>query len=129
MYPYQTIPILPGTLLLIPNHQSNDDMDALLELAAIYGKPQMIQIAARFGRTFETNIPTLIDEAVEWSQVVLGMDEVDEIVGGEEILDVMAKCMILSPEGRKGAGEIMEECEILHADGRRMGKVIVLGEE
>jgi hypothetical protein len=54
------------------------------------------------------------------------MDAVDEIVGGEGVLEIMAKCMILDPEERKGAGEILEECEILAVDGRRMGRDVVL---
>ena len=110
-------------------------MDALLELAAIYGRKQMIKIAKFFGyplqsshtsRTFETNIPTLIDEAVEWSDVVLSMNDVDEVVGGDAILEVMAMCMIMDPGERKGAEEILE-CEILRVDGRRMGRELLKG--
>jgi hypothetical protein len=94
-------------------------MDALLELAAIYGRKQMVRIAKLFGRTFETNIPTINEDATEWRDVIMQMEGVDEIVGGEGVLDLMDWCMVMDPMKRKSAGEILEASELLKVDGRR----------
>lgn len=42
-----------------PFFQSNDDTEALLEIAALFGEPAMDQAANLHGRTFKTNIPSV----------------------------------------------------------------------
>ncbi|KAF9098051.1 hypothetical protein BGX23_007208 [Mortierella sp. AD031] len=47
-----------------PFFHSDDDLEALLEIAVIFGQREMAKVAATFNRTFETNIPAVKDYGV-----------------------------------------------------------------
>ncbi|KAG0005863.1 hypothetical protein BGZ79_001056 [Entomortierella chlamydospora] len=47
-----------------PFFNSNDDADALIEMAILNGKQEMQKVAALFNRTFITNIPSIKDKGI-----------------------------------------------------------------
>ncbi|PSR80981.1 hypothetical protein PHLCEN_2v6571 [Hermanssonia centrifuga] len=53
-----------------PLFQSSDDVEALMEIAAIIGKRKMEKTATLHSRTFITNIPSLSQEGVSWREFV-----------------------------------------------------------
>ncbi|KAI0034368.1 kinase-like domain-containing protein, partial [Vararia minispora EC-137] len=53
-----------------PLMNSGDDVEALMEIASIIGRRKMEKVATLHSRTFSTNIPSLADEGVVWSQFV-----------------------------------------------------------
>ncbi|KAI9508140.1 kinase-like protein [Russula earlei] len=53
-----------------PLFQSNDDVEALLELACIIGRRKMEITATLHSRTFTTNIPSITQEGKPWREFV-----------------------------------------------------------
>lgn len=53
-----------------PFFNSNDDVDAMLELACIFGKKETRRCAALHSRTFDTNIPSIKNERLPFEQVL-----------------------------------------------------------
>ncbi|KAH8830207.1 kinase-like domain-containing protein [Flagelloscypha sp. PMI_526] len=53
-----------------PLFQSNDDTEALMELAAILGSKKMQQTALLHSRSFSTNIPSITAEGMGWKVLV-----------------------------------------------------------
>ncbi|EPY54033.1 CDC7 protein kinase Hsk1 [Schizosaccharomyces cryophilus OY26] len=54
-----------------PMFNSKDDVDALMEIACIFGKNEMRQVAALHGCTFETNVNTLTEKRVNFRKLIL----------------------------------------------------------
>ncbi|KAI0692551.1 kinase-like domain-containing protein [Cytidiella melzeri] len=53
-----------------PIFQSSDDVEALMEIAAIIGKRRMEKTATLHSRTFATNVPTVPFEGTSWTKLV-----------------------------------------------------------
>ncbi|KAI0248816.1 kinase-like domain-containing protein [Lactifluus subvellereus] len=53
-----------------PLFQSNDDIEALLEIACIIGRRRMEKAATLHSRTFTTNIPSITPEGKPWREFV-----------------------------------------------------------
>jgi len=53
-----------------PLFQSNDDVEALLEIACIIGRRRMEKTATLQARTFTTNIPSITPEGKPWREIV-----------------------------------------------------------
>ncbi|KAJ3397382.1 hypothetical protein HDU92_008373 [Lobulomyces angularis] len=54
-----------------PFFQSNDDMEALLEIGHIYGLKEMKKVARLCGRTYETNIPSSLRlDSLSWERII-----------------------------------------------------------
>ncbi|KAJ2931030.1 hypothetical protein H1R20_g6060, partial [Candolleomyces eurysporus] len=51
-----------------PVFQANDDIEALMEIAAILGKSKMEKVATLHCRTFATNIPDIVPEQMTWRE-------------------------------------------------------------
>ncbi|KAJ2915176.1 hypothetical protein MD484_g5224, partial [Candolleomyces efflorescens] len=51
-----------------PVFQANDDIEALMEIAAIFGKLKMEKVATLHCRTFATNIPDISSEHMTWRE-------------------------------------------------------------
>ncbi|KAJ3305816.1 hypothetical protein HDV03_000925 [Kappamyces sp. JEL0829] len=82
-----------------PFFQSNDDTEALLEIAHIFGKDAMKKAAHRFGRTFDTNIPS-VGRPQSLRSVCEKMNPgICERVG-DDGLDLLDKLMDLDPTTR-----------------------------
>ncbi|KAI3611739.1 dbf4-dependent protein kinase hsk1 [Moniliophthora roreri] len=53
-----------------PLFQSNDDVEALMEIAVIIGRRQMERVATLHGRIFATNVPSLTHDGMSWEDFV-----------------------------------------------------------
>ncbi|KAJ3740803.1 kinase-like protein [Lentinula detonsa] len=53
-----------------PLFQSNDDIEALMEIATIIGRRNMEQTACMHSRTFSSNVPSITPEGILWSDFV-----------------------------------------------------------
>ncbi|KAL0070243.1 Cell division control protein 7 [Marasmius tenuissimus] len=53
-----------------PIFQSNDDVEALMEIAAIIGKRRMDKVAMLHNRTFATNVPTVTPDGMPWKDFI-----------------------------------------------------------
>ncbi|KAF9170578.1 hypothetical protein BGX20_008783 [Mortierella sp. AD010] len=62
----QTVGVIFTSFLTgrFPFFNSNDDADALIEMAILSGKQEMQKVAALFNRTFITNIPSIKDKGI-----------------------------------------------------------------
>jgi cell division control protein 7 len=65
-----------GTILLFfltgkfPLFQSNDDMEALVEIACVVGKTKMEKAATLHSRTFTSNLPSVSKDGLSWRTFV-----------------------------------------------------------
>ncbi|PFH50169.1 hypothetical protein AMATHDRAFT_145837 [Amanita thiersii Skay4041] len=65
-----------GTILLFfltgkfPLFQSNDDVEALMEIACVIGRRKMEKAATLHSRTFSTNVPSISPEGISWREFV-----------------------------------------------------------
>jgi cell division control protein 7 len=53
-----------------PFFQSNDDQEAVVEVACLLGAKQMKTAAETYNRRWRVNIPSIRDEKVLWSELV-----------------------------------------------------------
>ncbi|CCM02322.1 uncharacterized protein FIBRA_04414 [Fibroporia radiculosa] len=53
-----------------PLFHSSDDVQALMELAAIFGKKKMERIATLHSRMFQSNVPSLTQDGITWREFV-----------------------------------------------------------
>lgn len=53
-----------------PLFQANDDVEALMEIAAIIGKRKMEKVSTLHGRTFASNVPSITPDGVPWRDFV-----------------------------------------------------------
>ncbi|VDB89994.1 unnamed protein product [Peniophora sp. CBMAI 1063] len=53
-----------------PLFNSNDDVEALMEIACIIGRKKMEKVATLHNRTFSTNIPSLDSDGMTWSTLM-----------------------------------------------------------
>ncbi|KAF8621914.1 hypothetical protein AX15_007409 [Amanita polypyramis BW_CC] len=53
-----------------PLFQSNDDVEALMEISVIIGRRKMEKAATLHSRTFSTNVPSISHEGITWREFV-----------------------------------------------------------
>ncbi|KAJ3037634.1 hypothetical protein HDV00_001439 [Rhizophlyctis rosea] len=90
-----------------PFFQSNEDSEALLEIAHIFGKEAMQKAAASFKRTFETNIPD-VGEAIPFDVLCRKLYPKLAKDVPKEGWDLLSRLLTLTPEERIGAAEALE---------------------
>jgi cell division control protein 7 len=108
------------TLLIrrFPVFNSNDDVEALLEIAAIFGKGRMEQCAMLHNRTFVSNVPT-IQHTNTLTDFIFGLNpqlaHADNHPNPEQYrqdlldaLDLVKSCLHLNCTSRKTAGELLQ---------------------
>ncbi|KAI4109229.1 MAG: hypothetical protein L6R37_000660 [Teloschistes peruensis] len=93
-----------------PFFNSADDVDALIEIASIFGQKQMRNCALQHGAVFECSLPTVGDKGytlkqiVEWSVSSMKPDEREEIEPDVmECIDFLKLCLELDPRKRISA--------------------------
>ncbi|KAL9590741.1 MAG: hypothetical protein Q9203_000463 [Teloschistes exilis] len=93
-----------------PFFNSADDVDALIEIASIFGQKQMRTCALQHGAVFECSLPTVGDKGytlkqiVEWSVSSMKPDEREEIEPDVmECIDFLKLCLELDPRKRISA--------------------------
>lgn len=91
-----------------PFFNSNDDTEALCELACIFGKQKIVECAAMHKKMFYCNIPDIPKESIGWKQLVgkLNPHEVDSIP--DCAFDFLDKCLQLDASLRITASEALE---------------------
>ncbi|KAI5363901.1 Putative serine/threonine-protein kinase, active [Septoria linicola] len=98
-----------------PFFHSADDIDAFIELCAIFGKKKMKDAALLHGQVLQTNIPTISEGGHHWEKIILwctgrSKREADEQITDEEhdAIDFMKGCLELDPVKRMTAAEALE---------------------
>lgn len=93
-----------------PFFHSTDDIDAVIELASIFGRRFMQRAALKHGQLFESNLPTITDHGyrlekiVMWSTGRRTKDEKGNKIplsdGEKEAFDFLQACLEYDPETR-----------------------------
>lgn len=112
---------------MFPFFQSNDDVEALIELSTIFGTDEMKKCAGLFrtslffldlgpqtrtqvkltlssniypGRAFDTTIPSIKSERVPWALLIKHLNPREFAQIPTEAIDLLDKCMTLDPSAR-----------------------------
>lgn len=99
-----------------PFFNSNDDVDALMEIAGIFGKAQIKNVAAQHNCSFETNVSTLHERAISFTRLVHWSTDADRRSDDrpdsreqEMALSFLERCMTLDPWRRWSASEALHD--------------------
>ncbi|PGH16099.1 CDC7 protein kinase [Polytolypa hystricis UAMH7299] len=91
-----------------PFFNSADDVDAMVEIASIFGKRRMKAAAGLHGQLFETTIPTIGDKGYSWERIVLWSSCVDALTESEkQATRLLSRLMELDPAKRLSAKEAL----------------------
>ncbi|PYH41137.1 serine/threonine protein kinase CDC7 [Aspergillus saccharolyticus JOP 1030-1] len=92
-----------------PFFNSADDVDAMIEMASIFGTRRMKHAAAMHGQIFETNIPTIGEKGYSWEKLVKWASCVEELTESEkQATRLLAGLMELDPYKRLSAKEALQ---------------------
>ncbi|PWY65047.1 kinase-like protein [Aspergillus heteromorphus CBS 117.55] len=92
-----------------PFFNSADDVDAMIEMASIFGTRRMKIAAAMHGQVFETNIPTIGEKGYSWEKLVKWASCVEELTESEkQATRLLAGLMELDPYKRLSAREALQ---------------------
>jgi cell division control protein 7 len=96
-----------------PFFNSADDVDAMIEMASIFGRKRMQAVAAMHGQVFETNIETIGDKGFTFVKLILWAACREkpgaELRQGEmQAVDLLAKLMELDPTKRLSAKQALQ---------------------
>lgn len=92
-----------------PFFNSADDIDAMIEMASIFGTRRMKAAAALHGQIFETNIPTIGEKGYSWEKLVKWASCVEELTESEkQATRLLAGLMELDPHKRLSAKEALQ---------------------
>ncbi|PYH33159.1 serine/threonine protein kinase CDC7 [Aspergillus neoniger CBS 115656] len=92
-----------------PFFNSADDVDAMIEMASIFGTRRMKAAAAMHGQIFETNIPTIGEKGYSWEKLVKWASCVEELTESEkQATRLLAGLMELDPYKRLSAKEALQ---------------------
>ena len=93
-----------------PFFNSADDIEAMIEIASIFGQRRMKHCAQLHGVTFDTNIPTIgekgysLEQIVQWSVSSTRPDEGDDLdLETKECVKFLERCLDLDPKKRISA--------------------------
>lgn len=108
-----------------PFFNSADDVEAMIEIATIFGMKRMKQCAFLHGTVFESNIPTIGQAGFTLQKIILwstnryedekGSKEVKLSEGEKMAVGFLEKCFELDPNKRITAKEALEH-EFLRED-------------
>ncbi|KAH8428915.1 serine/threonine protein kinase CDC7 [Aspergillus melleus] len=92
-----------------PFFNSADDVDAMIEMASIFGTRRMKSAAVMHGQIFETNIPTIGEKGYSWEKLVKWASCVEELTESEkQATRLLAGLMELDPYKRMSAKEALQ---------------------
>ncbi|KNE56946.1 CDC7 protein kinase [Allomyces macrogynus ATCC 38327] len=92
-----------------PFFQSNDDVEALQEIAVLCGEHRMRDLASKYQRIFLCRIPTVDKKGVHLPDLVYSMNPHDWPEIPIEALDLLSKTLDLDPESRITAAKAMKQ--------------------
>ncbi|KAL4894347.1 kinase-like domain-containing protein [Aspergillus ambiguus] len=91
-----------------PFFNSADDVDAMIEMASIFGTRRMRAAAGMHGQIFETNIPTIGEKGYSWEKLVKWASCVEELTESEkQATRLLNGLMELDPKRRLSAKEAL----------------------
>lgn len=91
-----------------PFFNSTDDVEALIEIASIFGRGQMKDVALLHGQIFETNIPTFRETELGWEKLVKWASCAKYLTEGEkQATRLLEGLMELNPHKRLSAKEAL----------------------
>ena len=98
-----------------PFFNSNDDVDALIEISSIFGKVAMKKCAGQHDCSFETTIPSLHDRPISFTRLIHWSTDssrkTDDTVESKEqalAVEFLEKCMVLDFWQRWSAEDALE---------------------
>ncbi|KKA25745.1 Cell cycle protein kinase [Rasamsonia emersonii CBS 393.64] len=92
-----------------PFFNSADDVDAMIEMASIFGTRRMKAAAAMHGQIFETNIPTIGEKGYGWEKLVIWSSCVQDLTESEkQAIRLLSGLMELDPTKRLSAREALQ---------------------
>lgn len=92
-----------------PFFNSADDVDALVEMASIFGNRRMKHAASIHGQIFETNIPTIGEKGHNWEKLVIWSSCVEDLTESEkQAIRLLSGLMELDPEKRLSARDALK---------------------
>ncbi|KAI9040500.1 serine/threonine protein kinase CDC7 [Aspergillus affinis] len=92
-----------------PFFNSADDVDAMIEMASIFGTRRMKSAAVMHGQIFETNVPTIGEKGYSWEKLVKWASCVEELTESEkQATRLLAGLMELDPYKRMSAKEALQ---------------------
>ena len=93
-----------------PFFNSSDDIEAMIEIASIFGQRRMKHCAQLHGAVFDCNIPTIgekgysLEQIVQWSVSSTRPDDGDDLdVETKECVRFLERCLELDPKKRISA--------------------------
>jgi cell division control protein 7 len=100
-----------------PFFNSADDIEAMIEIATIFGSKRMKQAALLHGTVFETNIPTIGQQGFTLEKIILWSTCRSDSKNGEEVMltdeekgavRFLERCFDLDPSKRISAAEALQ---------------------
>lgn len=92
-----------------PFFNSADDVDAMIEMASIFGTRRMKAAAAMHGQIFETNIPTIGEKGYGWEKLVIWSSCVQDLTESEkQAIRLLSGLLELDPTKRLSAREALQ---------------------
>jgi len=96
-----------------PFFNSADDVEAMIEIATIFGLKRMRQAGQLHGCMFETSIPTIGTQGFSLERIILWStcrsDTGESLSDGEKMaVEFLSRCLELDPSRRISADEALE---------------------
>ncbi len=97
-----------------PFFNSADDVDAMIEMASIFGRKKMKSVAAMHGQVFETNIETIGERGFAFEKIILwascqNRESAEGLhLGEEQAVDFLHGLLELDPHKRWSAKEALQ---------------------
>ncbi|KAI8582128.1 hypothetical protein K450DRAFT_171348 [Umbelopsis ramanniana AG] len=95
-----------------PFFQSEDDADALIEIATIFGLKEMKECASLHNRTFHTNVTTIPKTRLSFIKLCMALNKQKAEAWGEQnvrdAVDLLEKCLVLDCSRRISAEEALD---------------------